>query len=35
MVKRAKVFMVNSHLRADMVCCKSVVLDAVSTLSST
>jgi hypothetical protein len=27
--------MVNSRLRADIVCCRSVVLDVVSTISST
>jgi hypothetical protein len=27
-------FMVNSRLRADMVCCRSVALDAVRTMSS-
>jgi hypothetical protein len=28
-------FMVNCRLRADMVCCRSVALDAVKTMSST
>jgi hypothetical protein len=27
-------FMMNSHLRKDMVCCRSTMLDAVSTMSS-
>jgi hypothetical protein len=34
-VKGPMSFMVNSHLRADMVCCKSVVLNAMSTMSPT
>jgi hypothetical protein len=33
MVKRAEVIHANSRLRADMVCCRSVVLDVVSTMS--
>jgi hypothetical protein len=35
MMKRARSFMANSGFRADMVCCRSDVLDAVSTMLST
>jgi hypothetical protein len=35
MVKRPTSFVANSLLRVDMVCCRSIVLDAVSTMSST